>query len=194
MSHPPPPPTFFLPPVPRHQVPPLSSSYIFRPTCYSSLAGRSEFRNCPPSPSPSIIRGNHPPESPSILRGDNQPNSNGRPNRPPLPRHLRGLQRLSVAVQVNELTVSTNSEEVDSVWPISDFGEAPEGQHSQHKYLCHAPLLHICATKTGAANLEEEGERRRRGLATYNKRGWQPTKYSSPSEGTSTSLRCCTGG
>ena len=110
-------PTFFLPPVPRHQVPPLTSFYIFRPTCYSSLAGRSEFRNCPPSPSPSLIRGNHPPESPSILRGDPIIRGDSRPHRPPLPRHLRGLQRLSVAVQVKKLTLATfNSEEVDSVF------------------------------------------------------------------------------
>ena len=107
MSPPPPPPTFFLPPVPRHQVPPLSSFYIFQPTCYSSLAGRSEFRNCPPSPSPSIIRGNHPPESPSILRGASQADGiirgENRPKRPPLPRQLRGLQRLSIAVQVKNI-------------------------------------------------------------------------------------------
>jgi len=74
-------------------VSPSSSANLLSASNPSS-PGRTESRNCPPSPSPPIIRGNNPP---SILRGENQPN--GRPNRPPLPRHLRGLQRLSVAVQ-----------------------------------------------------------------------------------------------
>ena len=45
--------------------------------------------------------------------------------------------------------------------------------------------------------MEEEGERRRRGISAYNKRRRPPTqssKSSSPSQGTSASLRCCAGG
>jgi len=83
----------------------VSSSANLLPAPSPTSPGRSGFRNSPPSPS--IIRDNHhPPESPSILRGDKEANpiiregeNYQRPNRPPLPRHLRGLQRLSVAVQ-----------------------------------------------------------------------------------------------
>ena len=45
--------------------------------------------------------------------------------------------------------------------------------------------------------MEEEGERRRRGISAYDKRRRPPTqssKSSSPSQGTSASLRCCAGG
>ena len=65
--------------------------FFSNPHHSSSLPGRHEFLNSPPSPS--MLKGNSPPDSPSILRGD------CRPNRPPPPRHLRGLHRLSVAVQ-----------------------------------------------------------------------------------------------
>ena len=75
--------------------PPTPSSpgevFFSNPHHSSSLPGRHEFLNSPPSPS--MLKGNSPPDSPSILRGD------CRPNRPPPPRHLRGLHRLSVAVQ-----------------------------------------------------------------------------------------------
>ena len=82
-------------------------------------------------------------DSPPIIRGDNgQPGSitreDGQPSRPHLPRHLRGLQRLSVAVQVLGNKVDSGNLQLECAGAAKNF--------------------EFELNETGVANMEEEGE------------------------------------